>query len=890
MNTLTVEPTFRPIKVVDVELSQPLPNFTGLKGYEALQVLLRLQGAPIAYLRMPLPNGSCSAADLGQAILAQHSWCLIRHLSSLGIGQLSKQGALSLDALLRLPALPEAEDSNLPLVTVAVCTRDRPDDVRICLDALLQLDYPYLDFLVIDNAPSNTATEDLILHNYPQVRYIQEECPGVSWARNRAIIDAQGEIIAYADDDVVVDPNWVRELVRVYQEIPDAMAVTGLVPPYELETEAQILFEKWGGFGRGFERKTYRSQGNKVPWYLLGTGEYGTGANMSFRRSLFTQIDGFNPFLSAGEDLELFFRVVKAGYAFVYEPKAISRHRHRREYQQLRKQLSGYGVGIYAYHTCGFLNYPVERWSFLFLGLWWLWYGNIRRLWVSWKYPNRFPRDLILAEFMGCFKGVTHYLSQVKRVQDMTERPSNRLDLPLKPPQQNHLSPKRQQAMAVRTLELSQPPNAINHLDQYDRTKLYITWQGHPIGHVEIANEQRPIYPKAIGKALFDSLELKLANPSSLMTKEMRWVEMTAHLREQMVPAVSGMAKPPALSSEISVSVVVATYDRPDSLRSCLRCLMEQNTDRVVEIIVVDNHPSSGQTPPIVAEFPGVTLVKESRRGLAYARNAGIVVSTGAIIVATDDDVTMPPQWLEALLVPFNRLEVMVVTGQVLPLELDTRAQQLFESYGGLGRGFQSLEVNGDWFEQFPRQPVPTWTLGATANAAFRASIFSHPCIGLMDEALGPGMPSGVGEDTYLFYKVLKAGYTLIYNPKVYVWHQHRCTMAALRKQIYNYSKGHVAYNLTTWLQDGDWRGLAQVLIGLPYAHYNRIKKYLTRRSDYPISLILLEMAGNLAGPWSLWRSRVRVRKEGQDYPFSKRQSDRLSQTSAALISLPEKG
>jgi GT2 family glycosyltransferase len=284
--------------------------------------------------------------------------------------------------------------------------------------------------------------------------------------------------------------------------------------------------------------------------------------------------------------------------------------------------------------------------------------------------------------------------------------------------------------------------------------------------------------------------------------------------------------------------------------------------------VVVDNHPASGLTPPVVAEFPTVVLVSEPRQGLAYARNAGFVASSGDIVIATDDDVTLPPDWLEKLVAPFIRADVMIVTGNVLPLELETIEQRFFERYGGLGRGFEPLEVNGNWFESFPRVAVTTWRLGATANAAFRASIFNHPHIGLMDEALGPGMPSGVGEDTYMFYKVLKAGYTLIYEPAAYVWHKHRRDTAALRRQIYGYSKGHVAYNLTTWLHDHDWRALIQLLVVVPSYHCQRIITWLLGQSHYPLSLILLEIAGNLAGPWSLWRSRQRVKREGRSIPY----------------------
>ena len=66
-------------------------------------------------------------------------------------------------------------------------------------------------------------------------------------ARNRAILEAKGEIIAYTDDDVVADPGWIKALATVFAEDPDVMAVTGLVVPFELETEAQVLFERDGG-------------------------------------------------------------------------------------------------------------------------------------------------------------------------------------------------------------------------------------------------------------------------------------------------------------------------------------------------------------------------------------------------------------------------------------------------------------------------------------------------------------------------------------------------------------------------------------------------------------------------------------------------------------------
>jgi glycosyltransferase involved in cell wall biosynthesis len=295
--------------------------------------------------------------------------------------------------------------------------------------------------------------------------------------------------------------------------------------------------------------------------------------------------------------------------------------------------------------------------------------------------------------------------------------------------------------------------------------------------------------------------------------------------------------------------------------------LRHLSSPRPVEILVVDNRPGSGVTPPVVAEFPGVRLVTEHRAGVSYARNAGFVRATGAIIVSVDDDVTVPPSWLEALLAPLARPDVMIATGPLFPVELDTEAQLVFETYGGLGRGFERLEADGRWHSDARWHSVPTWLLGGTANAAFRAGIFSDPRIGLLDEALGPGTPTGVGEDTYVFYKVLRAGFTIVYDPAAYAWHRHRRTMEALRHQIYNYSKGHVAYHLTTLVDDRDLRALLRLLLGLPLAHVWRAVQRLRGRSGYTLLLLGYEMLGNLAGPFVFWRSRRRVRRLGRSEP-----------------------
>lgn len=407
--------------------------------------------------------------------------------------------------------------------------------------------------------------------------------------------------------------------------------------------------------------------------------------------------------------------------------------------------------------------------------------------------------------------------------------------------------------IAVRTVDLAEPLRGLSDVADYHSARVFVMWKDRLLGRVDIPTHHHSVSAMRLRDAIVDALGPRLINAI-----------LHHHYTLEDQPAGD---ESETLTQSASVSIVVATRDRPEDLRRCLGSLSAQRSSRRIEVVVVDNNPASGLTPPVAAEFPGVVFVNEKRKGLSYARNRGIIASSGDIIIATDDDVTAPPDWVEKLTAPFAQSDVAVVTGNVLPLELETYAQSLFEMYGGLGRGYDRRIFSRDWFDHF-RTAVATWEIGATANAAFRASIFSHPEIGLFDESLGAGTPTGCSEDTYVFYRVLKAGLTIVYEPSAYVWHKHRREMEAFRRQLYNYSKGHVAYHLLTLLRERDRRALVRLALRLPQTHLRRMLDRLRGRSDYPLSLILLEVAGNLAGPFALWRARRRVKREGRSEPY----------------------
>ncbi len=845
----------RPIKVTDLELLGPIEGLSHLDGYESAKLLVRLGGTPLGWTTVPVVDGHCDAQTLVSAARRDLLEPLVRELVYRRVSEPLTDDALNLEELLAFE--PKRVSRVRPEISVAVCTRDRPDELDLCLAAIARLAMPAAEVLVVDNAPSSDATERLVRERYPNVRYVREPRPGLDWARNRAIAETQNEIIAFTDDDAIVDAEWTGALADIFADAPHVHAVTGLVVPFELETAAHQDFENYGGFGRGFSRA----------WHLAGShhgaGRFGTGANMAFRRQLFDRIGTFDPMLDVGTasdgggDLEMYFRILQEGYVLVYEPRAIVRHRHRPEPERLRKQMRDWGKGLFVYMRRATVRYPGERRRFRQLKSWWVWRYVVRRYLLSFVRTTPVRRDLIVQEVRGALRSRRAYRDARRGAERIARESGEVAELPRATPGGERPAGARgAESVAVRTVELGKKLEPITDLDGARAVQLYLMRAGRPVGTFEIATGGQPLSVPQQRDVLADYFTpplLKHRRPEIGEEIE-RWFERTgAH--------GSSIAARRERSRSEMVSIVVATFDRPDDLRACLRAIVAQASARPSEIIVVDNHPSSGLTKPVVDEFPAVRLLSESRQGLSYARNAGITASGGAIIVATDDDVVMSPDWLDKLLAPFERDDVMIVTGNVLPAQLETRAQQLFEHYGGLGRGFERVEAGGEWFGSWYREAVPTWHLGATANAAFRARIFSHPQIGLLDPALGAGTPTGCSEDTDLFYRVLAAGFTIVYEPTAFVWHHHRRDMRALRRQLYAYSKGHVAYNIKTWQDYGDTRALFHLAFTLPKWQIKKLARWVRRSNSYPLALILTEIAGNVAGPFALWRARRRARR-----------------------------
>jgi GT2 family glycosyltransferase len=364
---------FLPIRLLEVELGAPLPAVEpaaapGGGPYRRARALVRLHGRPLGLADLTLEGGRLAPDALAARVWAALAGPIRRHLAADGAevpAGLPAGGLPGGPGPDRLPAAGlgagPCRDA-LPLgpappASVVVATRDRPEEVVACLEQLLGLAYPDYEVLVVDNAPSSDATAAAVGRHFghlPQVRYVREDRPGLSNARNRGLAEAAGEVVAFTDDDVLVDRAWLANLVAALEAAPHAACATGLILPAELDTEAALWFESYAGFAKGWERQVFDLAEHRRPGplYPYAMGQFGSGASLAFKTAALRRLGGFAAELGAGtralggEDLDVFLRLLASGAAIVYEPGAILRHRHLRDSAALRRQLHGYGVGL----------------------------------------------------------------------------------------------------------------------------------------------------------------------------------------------------------------------------------------------------------------------------------------------------------------------------------------------------------------------------------------------------------------------------------------------------------------------------------------------------------------------------------------------------------------
>jgi len=373
-----------PLRVAQLEIADGIPPLDGCGGYGGIRLLLRRRGTPLGWLTL---GGNREVVGSAEIVVNLHQ---------------RLRGA-SLQASL-FEALPPLRPRALPPISVVVCTRDRAGSLERCLDALSRLAYPAYEIVVVDNAPSTDATQRVAAAR--GVRYVLEPRPGLDWARNRGIAASRHGIIAFTDDDTEVDPQWLSAIAAEFEDAT-VRAVTGLVIPAALDTEAEVLFELcYGGMGKGTVPQEWNPATLTGP-KLIGTHHLGVGANMAFRRDLLERLGGFDTALDVGTpangggDLDIFHRALMAGAVIRYQPAAILRHHHRRDLDALRRQHydngRGFGVFLLTIFARGDIPRRTTAWYALRVWLGWLVGRVFRRL----RRCELLPMPLLLAELRG---------------------------------------------------------------------------------------------------------------------------------------------------------------------------------------------------------------------------------------------------------------------------------------------------------------------------------------------------------------------------------------------------------------------------------------------------------------------------------------------------------
>ena len=350
-----------PIFVSQLEVTQPITDIKlplRLEGRvcNGVQLLVRMQDIPVGHVLLAADNLCASA-------VSHQIW------HQLGTVINDRRANVGLPTLQGIPAegIPVEEGLNdepvsRPLVSVVVCTRDRPESLTETLRDLAALKYSPFEILVVDNAPTSDETRNVMLNEFGddlRFRYISEPRPGLSCARNCGIREAIGDIVAFTDDDVRVDPWWLHGIIRGFSAAPEVDCVTGMIATAEINNPVQLYFHIRVGWGASCERRLFDLFENHddSPLYPYAVGKVGAGANFAITRVALKEIGDFDEALGAGtssgggEDINMFMRIILGGRRLVYEPSAIVWHVHRTELAALSKQMRAYGSGCTAAMT-----------------------------------------------------------------------------------------------------------------------------------------------------------------------------------------------------------------------------------------------------------------------------------------------------------------------------------------------------------------------------------------------------------------------------------------------------------------------------------------------------------------------------------------------------------
>jgi glycosyltransferase involved in cell wall biosynthesis len=233
-------------------------------------------------------------------------------------------------------------------ISVVICTRNRAESLRRTLHRFSEITIPEgcsWEIIAVDNGSTDstrTVIEEFRIASGLNVIYIYEPKPGLSHARNRGIREATGEMIAFTDDDIIVDTFWIQGIYREGCSNENAAMCFGQTKPYSPETPHLSTHEK-------DTRQRYSFPCS--PWAV------GHGNNMIMRSSLVGSVGAFDTWLGAGsrvgaaEDTDYVYRVLRSKREILFSPSIVVYHDHDRISQDdVRRIEQNYAKGRGAFY------------------------------------------------------------------------------------------------------------------------------------------------------------------------------------------------------------------------------------------------------------------------------------------------------------------------------------------------------------------------------------------------------------------------------------------------------------------------------------------------------------------------------------------------------------
>jgi GT2 family glycosyltransferase len=214
-----------------------------------------------------------------------------------------------------------------PRVSVVVCSYNGARTIRDCFDGLLQIQYPDFEVIVVDDGSTDATAA--IARQYG-LRVISTRNHGLSSARNTGLAAATGEIVAYIDDDARPDPHWLTYLAATFLSTRHVgVGGPNIAPPGD-GAIAECVANAPGG-----------------PIHVLLSdreAEHLPGCNMAFRRAALEAVGGFDPrFRTAGDDVDVCWRLQERGWTLGFCAAAVVWHHRRNSVRAYWKQQIGYG-------------------------------------------------------------------------------------------------------------------------------------------------------------------------------------------------------------------------------------------------------------------------------------------------------------------------------------------------------------------------------------------------------------------------------------------------------------------------------------------------------------------------------------------------------------------